>query len=132
MQTSEKEIEICRRFRSSVQMPGSGQKVGIALSTLALKPLNALRHQPEGETCGWYIWGGEKLSQDPDFFQSMHVSHLPKYCLQLLPTSLLPPASEYYWHRVKKMFGMMHRYLIPKSHSNLSRLTFYLSRPMKL
>src|SRR5215831_16897235 len=69
MQTSEKEIEICRRFRSSVQIPGPEQKVGIALSTLALKPLNALRHPPEGETCGWYIWGGEKLSQDPKFFQ---------------------------------------------------------------
>jgi hypothetical protein len=78
MQKSEKEIEICRRFRSSVLMPGTDQKVGIALSTLAQKPLNALRHQPEGETCGWYIWGDEELSQDPEIFQPVHVSHLPR------------------------------------------------------
>jgi hypothetical protein len=73
MQMFEKEIAICRRFRSSVQTPGPEQKVGIALSTLSLKPLNALRHQPEGGTCGWYIRGGEELSQDPEFFQPVHV-----------------------------------------------------------
>jgi len=91
MQISEKEIEICRRFKSSVQIPTPEQKVGIAFSTLSLKPLNALRHQPEGETCGWYIWGGEELSQDPEFFQAVHVSHLPGYCLQLLPYLALAP-----------------------------------------
>ena len=91
MHISEKEIEICRRFKSSVQTPGPEEKVGIALSTLSLKPLNALRHQPEGETSGWYIWGGEELSQDSEFFQSMHVSHLSEYCLQVLPYLALAP-----------------------------------------
>ena len=85
MQMVENEIEICRRFRSSVQTPGPEQKVGIALSTLSLKPLNALRHQPYGETFGRYIRGGEDLSQDPEFFQLVQVSDLPRYCLQLLP-----------------------------------------------
>src|SRR5512140_2204342 len=91
MQISEKEIEICRRFRSSVQTPGLEQKIGIDISTLSLKPWNALRHQPEGETCGWYVWGGEKLSQDSEFFQAVHVSHLPGYCLQSLPYLALVP-----------------------------------------
>jgi len=52
MQMFEKGIEICRRFRFSVQTSGPEQKVGIALPTLSLKHLNALRHHPEGETCG--------------------------------------------------------------------------------
>ena len=65
--------------------------MGTALSTLSLKPLNALRHQTEGESCGWYIWGGEELSQGPEFFQPVHVSHLPRYCSQLLPYLALAP-----------------------------------------
>ena len=102
----EKEFEICQRFGSSVQTPEPDQKVGIALSTLSLKPLNALRHQPENETCGWYIWDGENLSQDPAFFQPVHVSHLPKFCSQLLPylglapgfRVLLAPGQEDVWY----------------------------------
>jgi hypothetical protein len=88
MQTSEEEIEICRRFRSSVQIPGPEQKVGIAIPTLSQKPLNASARRG---TCGWYIWGGEELSQDPEFFQPLHVSHLPNYCSQLLPYLALAP-----------------------------------------
>jgi hypothetical protein len=91
MQMSEKEIEICRRFKSSVLIPRPEQKVGIALSTLTLKPSNALRHQPEGDTCGWYVWGGEELSRDSEFFQAVHVSHLPGYCSQSLPYLALAP-----------------------------------------
>ena len=133
MQTSEKEIEICRRFRSSVQIPGPEQKVGIAFSTLALKPLNALRHPPEGETCGWYIWGGEKLSQDPKFFQSMHLSHLPRYCSQLLSylalapglRVLLAPGQEDVWYDASLLntIGPL---------SNVSRLTIYVSCVVQL
>ena len=40
---------------------------GVALDSLDKVPLNALRHSPEGNTCGWYIWGGEELSEAPDF-----------------------------------------------------------------
>jgi len=38
-------------------------------------------------------------------------------------TSCLPLASEYYWHRVKKMFGMTHHSLRPRS----TLPTFYVS-----
>jgi hypothetical protein len=42
--------------------PAASDKVGLALATLALVPLNGLRHPAEGDTCGWYIWGGADFS----------------------------------------------------------------------
>ena len=38
-------------------------------------PLHGLRHPPEGNSCGWFLWAGE-YSTDDDFFQPMHVSHI--------------------------------------------------------
>lgn len=42
--------------------------------------MNGLRHPPQGDTVGWYIWAGEELSQEPDFFQPRHVEHLNEWC----------------------------------------------------
>lgn len=65
--------------------------VGIALHTLRKDPLNGLRSRPVGTTAGWYIWGGDTLSTDPDFFSPLHVSHLPEHCPDVLPYLALPP-----------------------------------------
>jgi hypothetical protein len=54
---------ICARFGTTFSPPSPYEKVGIALSTLDQTPLNGLRHPPEHGTCGWYIWGGEELSE---------------------------------------------------------------------
>ena len=43
-------------------------------------PINGLRHPPEGDTTGWYIWSGEKFSEVPGFFVPMHTSHLHDLC----------------------------------------------------
>lgn len=61
--------EICLKFGAS-SLPSEGAlKVGI-IRTFHPKqfPLNSLRHPPEGDTTGWYIWSGEQLSTDEDFF----------------------------------------------------------------
>jgi hypothetical protein len=81
---------ICERFGALPVKPAAGEKVGVALSTLGELPLNAMRESPEGGVCGWYIWGGE-LSQDPGFFQPLHVEHLAKYVPRFLPYVELPP-----------------------------------------
>ena len=57
-------------------------------------PLHALRHPPEGDTNGWYLWTGEPLP-DPDFFLPWHVEHLLKLCPALLPLLELPPGSRF-------------------------------------
>jgi hypothetical protein len=39
-------------------------------------PINGLRHPPTIDTTGWYIWSGEHLSEDPDYFVPLHAAHL--------------------------------------------------------
>ena len=83
--------EICVRFGTTYEPADPALKVGIALHTLHLQPLNALRHPPEGSVCGWYIWGGEDLPRDQDFFKPLHVLHLDTYCPALVSYLALPP-----------------------------------------
>ena len=82
---------VCERFGVTPATPAPTDKVGIALDTLHLVPLNGLRHQPEAGTCGWYIWGGQELPADPEFFQPLHVAHLGAQCAGVLPYLALPP-----------------------------------------
>ena len=60
-----------------------------------MSPINGLRHEPVGDTNGWYIWAGPELSQDPDFFTPLHVHHLGEWCPQVLPYLALPPGSRF-------------------------------------
>lgn len=84
------QAEACERFGSAFSPPGEDEYVGIALTTLSLLPLNALRHPVEGNTCGWYIWGGE-YSDNPEFFQPLHVHHLIAYAPAIIPYLGLAP-----------------------------------------
>jgi hypothetical protein len=69
-----------RQFCDSKGIPFDGfrgsLKTGVALSTLGQVPWNGLRHPARGETSGWYIWCGEAFSEAPDFFASLHTSHI--------------------------------------------------------
>jgi hypothetical protein len=66
-------------------------KVGFARQTQGQLPINGLRHPPQNETNGWYIWCGEKLSSEPDFFSPLHTHHLIERCPQALKFLGLPP-----------------------------------------
>lgn len=57
-------------------------------------PINGLRHFPEGNTTGWYIWTGE-YSAAPDFFKPMHLFHLQEYYPELLKYLGLPPGNRF-------------------------------------
>jgi hypothetical protein len=81
---------VCERFGARFSESSSESKVGIALETLELAPLNGMRISPDPGTCGWYIWGGE-YSAAPDFFQPLHVAHLQEQCPQVLPYLGLAP-----------------------------------------
>ena len=50
--------------------------LGYALSTKGRLPVNGLRHLPEGDTCGWYIWSGEEFLDAEDFFAPLHATHV--------------------------------------------------------
>jgi hypothetical protein len=84
----------CERFGvEPVPAPPDG-KVGIALNLRAgARPIKAIRHQPAGETTGWYIWGGdiEPSRQGDDFFVPLHVAHLPEWTPEIVSYLALPP-----------------------------------------
>src|SRR5262245_51384053 len=88
---SDEQRQVCDRFQAMWEPPSAGSKVGIALQTIGLQPLNAMRHPPAGSTSGWYIWWGDTLNEDPDFFEPLHVEHLPERCPEALAYMALPP-----------------------------------------
>ncbi|MEI8602923.1 hypothetical protein P4S55_20305 [Shewanella sp. PP-Sp27a-2] len=71
--------DICKKFNASYTSCLSSDKLGVALETLGKLPINGVRHKAENGTCGWYIWCGEDLSEDVDFFKPLHVSHVGEY-----------------------------------------------------
>ena len=67
-------------------------KVGLSRGAAAGSyPLNGLRHRPEPGTSGWFIWAGEAFSQDPDFFQPIHIAHLHSRLPEVIPYLGLAP-----------------------------------------
>lgn len=55
-------------------------------------PINGLRHPPEGDTTGWYLWtGAGDPPSDPDFFVPLHVAHLSSWRPEVLKFLGLPP-----------------------------------------
>lgn len=82
---------VCNRFGSPFIESREAEKLGIAIATLAQLPLNGLRVEVEGGTCGWYVWGGEGMSEADDFFLPLHVEHLAERCPEIIPYLGLAP-----------------------------------------
>lgn len=76
--------ELCRKYEAEFLSSPTDLKVGIANNVReGVVPINGLRHPPEGDTTGWYIYAGEELSDDPGFFKPLHVEHLDDWCPQI-------------------------------------------------
>lgn len=83
---------VCNRFGAEFVSATSNLKVGISENVRGgLKPINGLRHQPVGDTSGWYIWAGTELSSDPDFFKPLHIEHLVNWAPQIIKYLGLAP-----------------------------------------
>src|SRR5712672_1395510 len=66
----------CLRFGADYLPCEDHLKVGIGKHFNRREfPIHGLRHSPEGDTTGWYIWSGE-YSEDPNFFVALHSIHL--------------------------------------------------------
>ena len=83
--------EICEKHNVVPFLCQSDDKLGIAIETIGQLPINGLRHSPENGTCGWYIWCGEELGKDTDFFKPLHVSHIENYIPEIKKYLALPP-----------------------------------------
>ena len=89
---SAQQLEVCRRFGLEPYPAPSHLKVGIARNVKGdTLPVQGIRHPPEGDTTGWYIFAGQEMSNDPDFFVPLHVAHLHEWCPGAMPYLLLPP-----------------------------------------
>ena len=84
-------LAVCRRVGVEPVAAAPDLKLGLALQTLHLEPLNGLRHPVAHGTCGWYIWGGPTLSPADDFFAPLCVAHLADRCPRVLKYLALPP-----------------------------------------
>jgi hypothetical protein len=68
-------------------------KLGISQNFFSGKmPINGLRIpiKKDDTTCGWYLWAGETVSKDVDYFQPLHVHHLIEKYPPVLPYLGLP------------------------------------------
>jgi hypothetical protein len=89
---NDKQKNVCSRFGASFVSCDPNLKVGVSRNVKdGVRPLNGLRVNPEGDTCGWYIWAGEKMSEEPDFFVPLHAAHLEDWAPLVLPYLGLPP-----------------------------------------
>jgi hypothetical protein len=88
---------LCKRFGVPWFPAPASQKVGVSKDVrTGLRPISGLRHPPEGDTTGWYIWAGNEPSTDPDFFMPLHVEHLQEWCPEILKFLGLAPGWRFY------------------------------------
>jgi hypothetical protein len=50
-----------------------------------------MRIQPGEGTNGWFLWCGNELSDDANFYAPLHVEHLADYLPEVIPYLHLPP-----------------------------------------
>lgn len=74
---------ICTKYGAKFTPSIPGWKVGIAKNIdSGQMPINGLRHKVENGTLGWYIWAGNN-TDDPGFFEPMHIEHVEEMYPQL-------------------------------------------------
>lgn len=84
--------EVCEKYGAEPSEAPDDLKVGVAANVVSgVIPINGLRHPPEGETTGWYIWSGSELAQDASFFSPVHIHHLKESRPEVLKYLALPP-----------------------------------------
>src|SRR5688500_14052311 len=60
---------LCQKWSADYVPVDPAHKIGIAGDVgSAGNPINGLRHPPEGDTSGWYIWAGEEMGTADDYF----------------------------------------------------------------
>ncbi len=83
--------DTCKRFGAIPFSCNGDEKLGVAIETIGQLPIHGLRQKPENGTCGWYIWCGGEMSEDPDFFEPLHVAHIREYLPEVEQYLSLPP-----------------------------------------
>lgn len=74
--------EVCRKFNSKFSPLDPDTMIALAVDTIGEQPIYASRIKPaeSANPIAWFIYCGE-YSDDPDFYQAVHIKHLK----ELLP-----------------------------------------------
>lgn len=66
---------LCEKYSSEYVCAALSLKLGISKEALEGRlPIHGLRHPPDADVSGWYIWSGD-YSEDPEFFEPLHAEH---------------------------------------------------------
>lgn len=84
------QIAVCDKYGTHAQPLFRHDRLGIALGTMSLVPINGLRIPAMSGSSGWFIYGGNEASENPNFFQPLCVNHLRKHCEIAVPYLCLP------------------------------------------
>lgn len=77
---------VCKRHGSVFSPSPDYLKLGISLEVRSgVMPLKGMRHPPEEGATGWFIWAGETLSSDDDFFVPLHIKHIDEWSSLVRP-----------------------------------------------
>jgi hypothetical protein len=86
------QLEVCQLFGAKPEPVDLSLKIGISLNVKDdVWPVNGLRHPPEEGTSGWFIWAGDELSSDSDFFVPLHLEHVTEWRAEIFRYLALPP-----------------------------------------
>ena len=92
MTISAAQRKLCEKYGATPFEAPPHLTAGVAANVKGdLIPVNGLRHPPAGDTSGWFLWAGEELSKDPEFFRPTHIEHLRDIRPEVLRYLALPP-----------------------------------------
>jgi hypothetical protein len=91
IQIEESQRKVCGRRGVGFVATDFESMTGMAISTSGKRPVNGLRHPAVGNSNGWYIWFGEKLSAESDFFRPLCARHVYEEHAEIGKLLGLPP-----------------------------------------
>lgn len=96
MTLQDEQQRVCEQAGLPFLAAPQDSKVGIARNVReGLFPIHGMRHRPRGDATGWYLWAGDVLSEEPDFFQPLHVAHLASWRPMVLKYLGLAPGARF-------------------------------------
>ncbi|MFC7422037.1 hypothetical protein ACFQNF_19445 [Iodobacter arcticus] len=88
---TQKQIDICKKNCSAITPYSLEEMVAVAIKTIGKNPTVGMRNIPnDGENVTWFFYCGEN-SEDPDFYQTMHIEHLTDYLPNVFDYLCLEP-----------------------------------------
>jgi hypothetical protein len=86
------QLEICQEYGVNRVLLDFKLKLSVSEDFFSSSEvlINGFRRSPEGNTCGWFLWKGEEMSDSEISFRQINVTYLIGHCHQVIPYLGLP------------------------------------------